>query len=148
MTIVWWHWLLLGLFLLVLEMAAAGGFYFIFFGVAALIVGTLAAAGAAGSLTVQLLLFSVLAVGSLLLFRNRLLRRVQMDPPAPPGAPLVGEVATATEDLAPGQVGRVELRGSAWSGRNRGGIVINRGARCRVVRVDGLLLEVEPEGVR
>lgn len=30
----WWHWLVLGLVLVALEMAAAGGFYVIFFGIA------------------------------------------------------------------------------------------------------------------
>ncbi len=33
MDILWWHWLVLGLFLVLVELAAAGGFYVIFFGV-------------------------------------------------------------------------------------------------------------------
>ena len=146
MDILWWHWLVLGLILVVAEMAAAGGFYIIFFGLAAVVVGLLASIGAAGPLWTQLLLFTVLSVTSLLLFRARLLTWFQVDPQAPPVDSLVGEIGTASEDLAPGAMGRVELRGSAWMARNRGAAAIGRGSRCRVVRVDGLTLSVEPEG--
>ena len=48
MDILWWHWLVLGLLLVVVELVSAGGFYIIFFGVGALIVGLLSASGAAG----------------------------------------------------------------------------------------------------
>jgi membrane protein implicated in regulation of membrane protease activity len=61
---------------------------------------------------------------------------------------LEGEVGKVIEELAPGGVGKVELRGSAWSARNNTGIAIPRGARCRVTKVDGLMLYVEPEGAR
>jgi membrane protein implicated in regulation of membrane protease activity len=61
---------------------------------------------------------------------------------------IVGEVGTAAEDLLPGKVGRVELRGAAWSGRNITNATLARGARCRVIRVDGLTVDVEPEGAR
>ena len=37
----WWMWIVLGLALLMLEMATPGGFYFIFFGASALLVGVL-----------------------------------------------------------------------------------------------------------
>jgi len=148
MTILWWHWLVLGLILIVAELAASGGFYIIFFGIAAVIVGVLAMFGVAGQEAMQLLLFSGLSVGSLLLFRGRLLRWLQVEPQAPPVDQLVGEVGTASEDLAPGMVGRVELRGTTWSARNIAGIPLIRGVRFRVVRVEGLLLFVEPEGAR
>ena len=62
----WWHWLLLGLILIGLEMAASGGFYIIFFGVAALLIAALVLAGFGGPVWLQLLLFSVLSVASLL----------------------------------------------------------------------------------
>jgi inner membrane protein len=144
----WWHWIILGLVLAAAEMAAAGGFYIIFFGLGAIVVGTLASFGMAGPLWMQLLLFSVLSVASLMLFRYRLLRTFQPDRQAPPVDALVGEVAIAAEDVAPGSIGRVELRGTAWSARNATHVIVTRGTRCRVVSVDGLTLNVEPEGVR
>ena len=60
MAIVWWHWLVLGLLLIALELAASGGFYIIFFGIAAVVVSLMAALGAGLPVWVQLLLFSVL----------------------------------------------------------------------------------------
>ena len=148
MDILWWHWLVLGLILVVAEMATAGGFYIIFFGIGSLIVGVLAAFGLAGPLWMQFLLFTVISVGSLVLFRGRLLAMFQPDPQAPTVDALVGEVAVAAEDVAPGAMGRVELRGAAWSARNDAGVAVARGARCRVTRVEGLTLHIEPEGAR
>lgn len=148
MTFLWWQWLLLGFGLMAAELATPGGFYIIFFGLAAVIVGLLAGVGASGPLWTQMLLFSALAVGSLLVFRGRLLKWLQADPQQPSVDLLVGEVGTATEDLALDQVGRVELRGTTWSARNRGARAIARGARVTVVGVDGLMLFVELEGAR
>jgi membrane protein implicated in regulation of membrane protease activity len=148
MDILWWHWLVLGLVLAVAEMATAGGFYIIFFGVGALVVGVMAGFGAAGPVWMQVLLFTVVSVGSLVLFRGRLLKSFQPEPQAPSVDALVGEIAIAAEDVAAGAVGRVELRGTAWSARNDAPASIVRGTRCRVVRVDGLTLHVVPEGAR
>ena len=148
MEILWWHWLVLGLALAVAEMASSGGFYIIFFGIGALIVGGLAAFNLAGPPWMQVLLFSVLSVGGLAVFRGRLLRAVQPNPQTPMVDALVGEVAIADEDVPAGSVGRVELRGTTWSARNETGVSLTRGARCRVTRVDGLMLYIVPEGVR
>ena len=148
MDILWWHWLVLGLVLVVSEMAIAGGFYIIFFGIGALVVGVLAGFNMAGPVWTQLLLFSAISIASLVLFRGRMLKLFQPEPQAPSVDMLVGEVAVATEEMAPGGIGRVELRGAAWSARNDAGVSVIRGARCRVTRVDGLTLHVEPEGAR
>ena len=148
MEILWWHWLVLGLVLVVAEAAAAGGFYIIFFGLGAIIVGVMAGLGIAGPPWLQFLLFGVISAAGLMLFRNSLLRKFQTDPQAPKIDSLVGEVAIATEDFGPGSIGRVELRGSAWAARNEAAIAVTRGARCQVTRVDGLTLYIVPEGAR
>jgi membrane protein implicated in regulation of membrane protease activity len=148
MMILWWHWLVLGLVLALAEMASTGGFYLVFFGMGAALVGILAAFEAAGPISTQILLFSVLSVASLLLFRTRLLKAMQREPQSPPIDTLVGEIGSVVDALTPGEVGRVELRGTVWSARNAAGVALAPGARCRVVWVDGLLLHVEPEGVR
>lgn len=147
MAVLWWHWLVLGLLLVVAEIASAGGFYVIFFGIAALVVGVLAGFDLAGPLWVQLLLFSTLSVVTLVLFRARLLQWVQHDPQMPPVDTLVGVVGVATDALTPGAIGRVEVRGAAWSARNTTATAVAPGSRVRVVRIDGLTLDVEPEGL-
>jgi membrane protein implicated in regulation of membrane protease activity len=70
---------------------------------------------------------------------------MQPDSPADRDSP-VGDIAIPQEDIAPGAVGRAELRGTVWSARNLGSAVLARGQRCRVVQVDRLMLFLEPEG--
>ena len=79
MVISWWHWLVVGLVLVLLEMAASGGFYVVFFGVAAIAIGSLRLLGLSDELWLELLLFSLISVGSLLLFRGRLIRWLRLD---------------------------------------------------------------------
>jgi hypothetical protein len=142
----WWHWLLLGLVLVALELAASGGFYVIFFGVAALAIGGLHLFDLAGPMWWQFLLFSLLSVGFLLLFRGPVLHWMQLDKPGVDVDSLVGETAVPLGDIAPGSVGKAELRGTVWSARNSSAAAILRGQRCRVVRVDRLMIFLEPEG--
>ena len=56
---------------------------------------------------------------------------------------MVGELGTATVDVAP--EGTVEVRGAPWRARTNRATPITRGDTVRVVGIDGLLLEVEPE---
>jgi len=145
MNLLWWHWVVFGLLLVVAEMASAGGFYIIFFGFAALVVGILSAFGLAGPIWLQLIAFTVIAVVSLLLFRSPLIRWLQLEPPRRPVDPLIGEIGVASEDIQAGGVGRLELRGTAWSARNATSSALHKGVRCRVVRVEGLMVHVVPE---
>jgi membrane protein implicated in regulation of membrane protease activity len=147
MTILWWHWLVLGLLLAVGELVTPGGFYILFFGLGAVATGLFVLAGVTDT-SVQVFLFIVLSVTGLLVFRTRLLKVFQHDPQAPEVDAVVGEIATAAGSLEPGAIGKVELRGSSWSARNTSPLALAPGARCRVLAVDGLLLLVGPEGGR
>jgi len=138
----WWIWLVVGLALLLLEVATPGGFYFIFFGAGALIVGLLTSIGVLSTAWVQWMLFSVFAVGTTALFRRPLLRRFGAGVPSPTVDSLVGEMVTVLDSIQPGGLGKAELRGTSWSLCNEGQEGLNRGQRCRVQRVDGLTLFV------
>ena len=142
---VWYHWLLLGVVLIALEMAASGGFYIIFFGVAAVVIALLSLAGIAGPLWFELLLFSVLSVASLLFFRNPIMRRLNLEGGAADIDTLAGETCSVLEPMAPGGNGRVELRGSFWNARNLGTTPLANGARCTVIRSERLTLLVKAE---
>jgi membrane protein implicated in regulation of membrane protease activity len=149
MAMDWWHWIAIGLILAGLELATPGGFFIIFFGLGGLLVGLLGLFGLAGPLWLQWLLFSFFSILALLLFRNPLLRWLGARArPGPDVDSLVGEIAIPLEDIVPDGVGRVELRGTTWSARNRGRSVLGRGQRCTVAAVEGLLLSLEPEGDR
>ena len=116
-----------------------------FFGLGALTVGILTRLGVAGPMWMEWLLFTVASVMYLLLFRDRLQRRVQQTTRADDVDSLVGELAVPKERIVAGAVGRVELRGTVWNARNTATEPIEPGRRCRVVRVDGLMLFVQPE---
>ncbi len=60
----------------------------------------------------------------------------------------MGETAVVKQDIPAGEIGRVELRGSSWSARNRGAELLTTGRRCVVVGVDRLMLIIESEGAR
>ncbi len=144
----WWHWLVIGLVLIGLEMAASGGFYVIFFGVAALAIGGLHMFGIAGPAWFQFLLFSVLSVASLLVFRRPILRWLEVDKAGTDVDSLVGETAIPLEAIAVGAVGRAELRGTVWSARNTDAAPLAQGQRCTVAAVDRLMIFIKAEGAR
>jgi inner membrane protein len=141
---VWWYWLFLGLILAGAEMLSPGGFYLLFFGIAALTVGALAGVGLIGSTWLEWLLFSGMAVVSLLLFRGPLLRMTKQSPTHAVDT-MVGEFAVLLDDLPPGHMGKSELRGTTWSTRNEGSAPLSKGQRAIVTKVDGLMLLVRPE---
>jgi hypothetical protein len=140
----WWMWLAAGVVLMVIELATPSGFFVMFFGLGALTVGILTRLGLAGPVWLEWLLFTVTSVAYVLLFRGRMRQRLQQ-PQSDQVDSLVGELATPRERIVPGAVGRVELRGTLWSARNDSPSSIEPGLRCRVIRVDGLLLFVRPE---
>jgi hypothetical protein len=142
----WWYWAVLGLGLAGIEILTPGGFYFLFFGLGGIAVAILALLGVAGPLWFQVLLFSVFSVGSLVLFRNPMLRMMRSKTGrAARVDTLVGEMATPVDPIAPGAVGKAELRGTTWTARNAGTQIIPAGSRCTVTAVDGLVITIKPE---
>lgn len=137
-------WLAAGLLLLIFELVTPSGFFVMFFGLGALAVGVLTRFDVAGPTWVQWLLFSVLSIVFLLLFRGRLQKRFER-PPVKAVDTLVGELAIPKERLTPGAVGRAEARGTDWTVRNESSQTLEPGQRCRVVRVVGLQLGIQPE---
>ena len=143
---VWWVWLLVGLGLLGFEIVTPGGFFVLFFGCGALAVGALAGAGVLQSAWTQWLTFSILSIASLLLFRGPMLRRLKAHGGLPAEVDsLGGEIAVTTEEIQAGAIGKVEMRGAAWSARNLGSSLLPAGRRCRVEQVQGLMLSVRAE---
>lgn len=140
----WWSWIVLGLALLFGELITPGGFYILFFGVGAVIVGALAGFDLAGPAWVQVILFSVISVGMLWLFRERLLQLTQGATPNNVDS-LVGETAVIMEEIPSNGIGKAEMRGTSWNARNIGEKPLARGERCRVERIDGLTLVVRSE---
>ena len=142
----WWIWLLLGLLLLLGELLTPGGFYIFFFGIGALVVGALAGMNLAGPAWFQFILFSVVSVLALWLFREKLLQLARARTTGVVDS-LIGESAVALEEISGNGVGKAEARGTSWTARNLGDQALARGARCRVERVEGLTIFVRAEKI-
>lgn len=140
----WWIWVLGGLVLLVAEVTTPGGFFAVFFGAGAILVGLLKALGWAGPSWAEWAVFTVLSVASLAFFRKPLMRRFSLSSGKAVDR-MEGERALVTEDVAPGGVGKAEMRGASWTARTAGDATLEKGHRCLVERVEGLTLWLRAE---
>ncbi len=137
----WWMWMILGLVLLACEIMTPGTFFFIFLGISGLLTGLVFWIAPGLPEWAPWLLFSIFSAVSLAFFRKPLMEKFKLSGKSGHKVDsLVGENALALEDIAPGAMGKVELRGASWTARNTGDQPIQRLERPRVERVDGLTL--------
>ena len=137
----WWMWIVLGLALLGLELAMPGGFFLVFFGLAALLIGACVGVVADIPVWIQWISFSVLSIGLLLSFRQRIIQALGAKPAVDVDS-LVGEDVEVREDIVPGGQGGVVLRGAPWKGVNAGTEPLVAGSRAKVIALDGLMLKI------
>lgn len=137
---VWWIWVLIGFALLALELSAAT-LHVGFFAVGAFVVGILVALGIDLPLWAQLLIFTSVSVFSFLFLRPIAVRKLKLDQKKVVDT-LVGEKAIAMDEIPVQGLGKAEMRGTTWSARNIGETVLNRGQRCVVADVEGLVIHV------
>jgi inner membrane protein len=141
----WWGWVVAGTIMLGAELAFIDAqFYLMFTGAAAIIVGLIAATMPEFSPPAQWGGFALLAVISMVAFRNRVYQRLRGNVPDVRTGP-AGTVLTLETALAPGASARIEHGGSFWTVRNDGDAPIAAGGRARVVQVHGLTLLVQPD---
>jgi membrane protein implicated in regulation of membrane protease activity len=112
-----------------------------FFAAGAFFVALLVALNAGGPLWLQLLTFTAISLVTLFLIRPYVVRKLRLSETKVVDT-MIGEQATALEEMAVAAFGKAEMRGSTWSARNVGETALNRGQRCTVERVEGLLLHV------
>lgn len=141
----WWAWMVLGLILLGIELFAVDAqFYLVFLGVSAAIVGLAGMFGVNIPEWGQWLAFAVLSLFFFFTFRRTLYKKIRSGGEDYPET-VSGKSINLTDDLAPGKEGRAQYRGSEWTVRNTGDVVISGGSRAKVVKVDGLTLHVVAE---
>jgi len=140
----WWGWIVVGALLLGSEVVITTEFYLAVFGAAALCVGLF------GLLVVELpdwqqwLGFAALSVVLLVTIRRRF-AAMMSESEGEVRDRVVGELAQVSESIAPGGLGRAELRGTSWPARNVGDRPIEPGSQARAISVDGLTLEIVAE---
>lgn len=145
MNLEYWHWLALALVLIIIEMIAPSA-VFLWFGVAAGVVGLLLLIVPTLAWQAQLVLFSVLSIGSLLAWRSYAKKHPPADNNYPTlnkrGDDLIGRVFTLDEGIV-NNYGKLRVDDTMWKIR---GSDASAGARVKVTAVDGTVLVVEPEG--
>ena len=110
-------WFIIGIVLMLLEMAVPG-LVIIFFGIGAIAVAVTCMV-ASPSLAVQLVIFIVVSGLSLALLRRWLKTKFFSSKDGLTGAPLVldeftGKTAVVDQPIAPGKPGKVEFKGTHW----------------------------------
>lgn len=141
LQLTFWHWWILGLGLLILEMLLPGTF-FLWMGIASFVVGLLLMLIADLSWQLQLTLFAILSVVSTLSWRGWQKRNPdETDQPRlnRRGEQYIDRVFTLEEDIING-VGKIRVDDSSWRIE---GPDCEAGTRVRVVDVDGVVLVIE-----
>lgn len=139
-----WHWWVLGVVLLILEVTAPAVF-FLWMGAAAGLVGLLLLLFPEMGWQAQVVWFSVLSVGSIGLWHGFLKQRPTFtDQPRlnRRGSNYIGRIFTLDEPIVNG-VGRLRVDDTMWK---VGGPDTPAGDRVKVTGVDGVVLQVVPTG--
>jgi membrane protein implicated in regulation of membrane protease activity len=141
----WWIWLIAGIGLLAIEMFLIDAeFYLVFVGVSAIIVGVLGVAGVELPQAAQWILFSVLAIVSLLAFRRRIYAMVRNRTGHVQDRVTSGDRVRVPVRLEPGQTCRLDYRGTSWSARNVDARPIVENSEAVISTVDELTLHLKP----
>ncbi len=117
-------------------------FYLVFLGISALLVGAIELSGISMPMWMQWIVFAALAVGSLVVFRQRVYKKLRPPPEDAVQQGVDGDRATAVDAIEPGTTGAMMLRGARWTGINRDSRTIAAGSACRVEPSEGLTLDL------
>jgi len=139
----YWHWWVLGVILVILEVFSPGVF-FLWLGIAAGLVGVVMFAYPALPMAGQLLTFALFSVVSVLLWRAYLKRHpIESDQPLlnRRGEQYVGRIFTLDTPVV-NSTGKIRVDDSIWKVQGQD---CPAGTRVRVTGVDGVVFIVTPE---
>lgn len=141
--LVFWHWLVLGLGLIILEITLFGAFFILWPGAAAIIVGLLMLLIPDMSWHLQFVVWGILSIACVVVwyfYRKR--NPVSSDEPLlnRRGEQYVGRTFTLEEDVVNG-LGTVRVDDSRWKIEAQEDF--SKGTQIKVVSVDGTILQVE-----
>ena len=142
-TILWWHWIVFGIVLLILEMST-GTFFMLGLGIAAIVVGiTDTLMGT--SFTVELSIWMVLSVLAIAAW----FKWFREQPVTDSGQSnyRLDTLGIVIEDIQPHSRGKVTfdtpvLGNTSWHATSK--MDIDKNTRVKIVQINGQLIEVEP----
>lgn len=136
-----WHWFIFAVSLLILEIFAPGTF-FLWMGIAAAIVGALLWLIPGMSWEIQIIIFAVLSVATIVWWRKRMTDNpTESDQPNlnRRGQQYVGRTFTLDEPIVNGN-GKIHVDDSTWKVEGKD---CPEGTQVTVTGVDGVILKVE-----
>ena len=142
-SVLWWHWIIFGIILLILEMST-GTFFMLGLGVAAIVVGIIDAT-VGTSFTVELSIWVVLSILAIMAW----FKWFRENPITDSGQSnyRLDTLGIVMEDIQPHSRGKVTfdtpvLGNSSWHATAK--VDINKDTRVQIVQINGQLIEVEP----
>jgi membrane protein implicated in regulation of membrane protease activity len=144
MNLLWWHWMVLGIALMLLELAVPA-FFLVWFGVGAIIVGVLLLAVPEVGFAWQIVLWSACSLAFIFLWFKVFRPNMHKTGAGMSRGALVGEVGLVTRDIRPFEKGQIRfqkpiLGDETWEALAE--VEIRAGERVRVLDVEGNTLKV------
>ncbi len=141
----WLIWVIISIVCLILELSS-GDFFILCFAIGAAMSAILAGCGA--NLTVQIITFAVVSALSLLLVRPALIKKLHKPnrERLSNAEAMIGQQGRVSEPIEAGGYGRVAIDGDDWKAISADGSAIDKDVRVRIVKMDSIILTVEPIG--
>ena len=139
----WLIWVIISIVCLILELSS-GDFFILCFAIGAAASAIIAGCGA--NLTWQIIIFAVISALSLLLVRPALLKKLHKPTKErlSNAEAVIGREGRVTQEIDANGFGRVAIEGDDWKARSADGSAIARDSRVRVLKMDSIILTVEP----
>ena len=139
----WLIWVIISIVCLILELSS-GDFFILCFAIGAAASAIIAGCGA--NLTWQVIIFAVVSALSLLLVRPALIKKLHKPhrERLSNAEAMIGQEGRVSENIEAGGYGRVAIDGDDWKALSADGSAIEKNTRVRVVKMDSIILTVEP----
>ena len=140
----WWHWAVLGIGLIIAELAVPA-FFIVWFGLGALLVSLIVLVAPSLGLTAQLLTWTVASVAMVVIWFRIFKPGMHKTRVGMSDSNIVGEVGMLTRDVEPYQKGQVRFQKPLVGSESWECIsdeVIKSGERVKVLGIEGSFLKV------
>ncbi len=145
MQLLWWHWIVLGVVLMLLELAVPA-FFLIWFGLGAVVVGALLAAFTGMSFALQIITWTLCSLLLVWFWFKVFKPNIHKTGAGMAKGSLIGEIGLVTRDIRPYENGQIRFQKPILGDELWESIAdqeIKAGERVKVLDVEGNTLKVE-----
>ena len=139
----WLMWIIISIICLILELSS-GDFFIMCFAIGAAASSLLAGCGL--SMTWQIVAFAIVSALSLLLVRPALIKKLHQPhrERLSNAEAMIGQEGRVSEDIESNGYGRVAIDGDDWKACSSDGSAISKNTRVRVIKMESIIITVEP----